>query len=107
MCSPNLEAAPKFFPLVFQYFIVNSNDATTKVIDTVKLPTCTHLDQRKNVTLRGGIASGKFTKHGFVKDLPTCIDACCRVRSINELMVAIRGRSARGVKNPQVPLIGK
>jgi len=63
---------------IFQYFIVNSNDATTKVIDTVKLPTCTHLDQRKNVTLRGGIASGKFTKHGFVKDLPTCIDACCR-----------------------------
>eukprot|EP00794_Sanderia_malayensis_P012782 gene12782-14093_t len=63
---------------IFQYFIVNSNDATAKVIDTVKLPTCTHIDQRKNVTLRGGITSGKFTKHGYVKDLETCVDACCR-----------------------------
>ena len=79
MCWHFIEATPQSFSLVFQYFIVNSNDATTKVIDTVKLPTCTHLDQRKNVTLRGGIASGKFTKHGFVKDLQTCIDACCRV----------------------------
>ncbi len=69
----------QLFFTVFQYFIVNSNDATAKVIDTVKLPTCTHIDQRKNVTLRGGITSGKFTKHGIVKDLQTCVDACCRV----------------------------
>ena len=71
--------------LVFQYFIVNSNDATAKVIDTVKLPTCTHIDQKKNVTLRGGITSGKFTKHGLVKNLQTCIDACCQVHSLSFL----------------------
>ncbi|XP_002168146.1 neurogenic locus notch homolog protein 3 [Hydra vulgaris] len=63
---------------IFQYFIVNNKDQTAKVIDTVKLPTCTHLDQKDNVTLRGGIKSGKFTKHGVVKDMNTCIDACCQ-----------------------------
>eukprot|EP00795_Rhopilema_esculentum_P005312 gene5312-481_t len=68
---------------IFQYFIVNSNDATAKVIDTVKLPTCTHIDQKKNVTLRGGITSGKFTKHGIVKSLQTCIDACCQDPACN------------------------
>lgn len=65
--------------VVFQYFIVNNKDQTAKVIDTVKLPTCTHLDQKDNVTLRGGIKAGKFTKHGVVKDMKTCIDACCQV----------------------------
>ena len=40
---------------IFQYFLVNSNEGTTKVIDTVKLPTCTHVDQKDNVTLRGGV----------------------------------------------------
>ena len=65
--------------LVFQYFIVNNKDQTAKVIDTVKLPTCTHLDQKDNVTLRGGIKSGKFTKHGVVKHMKTCIDSCCQV----------------------------
>lgn len=63
---------------IFQYFIVNNKDQTAKVIDTVKLPTCTHLDQKDNVTLRGGIKAGKFTKHGIVKDMKTCIDACCQ-----------------------------
>lgn len=63
---------------IFQYFIVNNKDQTAKVIDTVKLPTCTHLDQKDNVTLRGGIKAGKFTKHGVVKDMKTCIDACCQ-----------------------------
>lgn len=63
---------------IFQYFIVNNKERTTKVIDTVKLPGCTHLDQRDNVTLRGGIKSGKFTKHGVVKSMDTCIDQCCQ-----------------------------
>lgn len=63
---------------IFQYFIVNNKERTTKVIDTVKLPSCTHLDQRDNVTLRGGIKSGKFTKHGVVKSMDTCIQQCCQ-----------------------------
>lgn len=63
---------------IFQYFLVNSNEGTTKVIDTVKLPTCTHIDQRDNVTLRGGVKAGKFTKHGIVKNLDKCIDICCQ-----------------------------
>ena len=63
---------------IFQYFIVNQNDQTAKVIDTIKLPTCTHLDTDKNVTLRGGINAGKFTKHAAVKDMKTCIDTCCQ-----------------------------
>ena len=68
------------FVIVFQYFIVNNKDQTAKVIDTVKLPTCTHLDQKDNVTLRGGIKAGKFTKHGVAQDMKTCIDACCQVK---------------------------
>ncbi|XP_066913670.1 uncharacterized protein [Clytia hemisphaerica] len=63
---------------VFQYFIVNNKDQTAKVIDTVKLPTCTHLDQEKNVTLKGGINAGKFTKHGIVPTMDACINACCQ-----------------------------
>lgn len=63
---------------IFQYFLVNSNEGTTKVIDTVKLPTCTHVDQKDNVTLRGGVKAGKFTKHGIVKNMDKCIDLCCK-----------------------------
>ena len=48
-----------------------------QVLDTVKLPTCTHLDIKHDVTLRGGIKSGNFTKLGLVRDMQTCIDACC------------------------------
>jgi len=68
---------------IFQYFIVNNKDQTAKVIDTIKLPTCTHLDQKDNVTLRGGIKAGKFLKHGVVKDMKTCIDACCQDETCN------------------------
>ena len=68
---------------IFQYFLVNNNERTTKVIDTVKLPACTHLEQRDNVTLRGGIKAGRFTKHGIVKDMNTCIDRCCQDETCN------------------------
>ena len=68
---------------IFQYFIVNNKEKTTKVIDTIKLPTCTHLDQRDNVTLRGGIKAGKFTKHGVVNNMNRCIDECCQDDSCN------------------------
>ena len=68
---------------IFQYFIVNNKEKTTKVIDTIKLPTCTHLDQKDNVTLRGGIKSGKFTKHGVVNNMNTCIDECCQDETCN------------------------
>ena len=58
---------------------MNNKDQTAKVIDTIKLPTCTHLDQEHNVTLRGGIGAGKFTKHGVVPSMAHCINACCQV----------------------------
>ena len=48
------------------------------VLDTVKLPTCTHLDVKKSVTLRGGIGAGNFSKLGLVRDMQTCVDACCQ-----------------------------
>ncbi|XP_028397045.1 protein cueball-like [Dendronephthya gigantea] len=63
---------------VFQYFLVDNNKQTASVLDTIKLPTCTHIDLRQNVTLRGGIKSGNFTKLGEVADMQTCIDACCQ-----------------------------
>lgn len=68
---------------IFQYFIVNNKEKTTKVIDTIKLPSCTHLDQRDNVTLRGGIKAGKFTKHGVGGNMNTCIDECCQDETCN------------------------
>ena len=49
-----------------------------QVLDTVKLPTCTHLDIKHDVTLRGGIKSGNFTKLGYLRDMQTCVDACCQ-----------------------------
>jgi len=63
---------------VFQYFVVDNNDQSAHVLGTVKLPTCTHIDIKENVTLRGGIKAGNFTKHGIVQSLQTCIDACCQ-----------------------------
>jgi hypothetical protein len=57
---------------------VDNNKQTASVLDTIKLPTCTHMDLRQNVTLRGGIKSGNFTKLGEVADMQTCIDACCQ-----------------------------
>lgn len=63
---------------VFQYFLVDNNKQTASVLDTIKLPTCTHIDLEQNVTLRGGINSGHFTKLGEVADMQTCIDACCQ-----------------------------
>ena len=66
------------FLIVFQYFLVDNNKQTASVLDTIKLPTCTHIDLRQNVTLRGGIKSGNFTKLGEVADMQTCIDACCQ-----------------------------
>lgn len=57
---------------------MDNNKQTASVLDTIKLPTCTHIDLRQNVTLRGGIKSGNFTKLGEVADMQTCIDACCQ-----------------------------
>lgn len=63
---------------VFQYFLVSNNDQTAHILDTVKLPTCTHIDLKQGVTLRNGIKAGKFTRQGMVRDMQTCIDACCQ-----------------------------
>ena len=68
----------QFFPLVFQMFLVDQKGENAQVLDTVKLPTCTHLDIKHDVTLRGGIKSGNFTKLGYLRDMQTCIDACCQ-----------------------------
>lgn len=57
---------------------MDNNKQTASVLDTIKLPTCTHIDLEQNVTLRGGINSGNFTKLGEVADMQTCIDACCQ-----------------------------
>ncbi|XP_031552204.1 adhesive plaque matrix protein 2-like isoform X2 [Actinia tenebrosa] len=62
---------------VFQYFLVDQKGENAKILDTIKLPTCTHLDIRKDVTLRQGINAGKFTKLGVMRDMQTCVDACC------------------------------
>ena len=59
-------------------FLVDQKGENAQVLDTVKLPTCTHLDIKHDVTLRGGIKSGNFTKLGYLRDMQTCIDACCQ-----------------------------
>ena len=63
---------------VFQMFLMDQKGENAQVLDTVKLPTCTHLDIKHDVTLRGGIKSGNFTKLGYLRDMQTCIDACCQ-----------------------------
>ncbi|XP_068744781.1 neurogenic locus Notch protein-like isoform X1 [Montipora capricornis] len=63
---------------VFQMFLVDGKGENAQVLDTIKLPTCTHLDIQHDVTLRGGIKSGNFTKLGYLRDMQTCIDACCQ-----------------------------
>lgn len=75
-----MKAIPFFLLLfiVFQYFLVSNNDQTAHVLDTVKLPTCTHVDLKNGVTLRSGIKAGNFTRQGIVRDMQTCIDACCQ-----------------------------
>ena len=59
-------------------FLMDQKGENAQVLDTVKLPTCTHLDIKHDVTLRGGIKSGNFTKLGYLRDMQTCIDACCQ-----------------------------
>ncbi|EDO29098.1 predicted protein, partial [Nematostella vectensis] len=59
------------------YFLVDNKGQNAQVLDTIKLPTCTHLDIRSGVTLRHGIKAGNFTKLGVVRDMQTCVDACC------------------------------
>ncbi|XP_073240537.1 uncharacterized protein [Porites lutea] len=63
---------------IFQMFLMDQKGENAQVLDTVKLPTCTHLDIKHDVTLRGGIKSGNFTKLGYLRDMQTCIDACCQ-----------------------------
>ncbi|XP_078359805.1 uncharacterized protein LOC144644233 isoform X3 [Oculina patagonica] len=63
---------------VFQMFLMDQKGENAQVLDTVKLPTCTHLDIKHDVTLRGGIKSGNFTKLGYLRDMQTCVDACCQ-----------------------------
>ena len=36
---------------------------------------------QQNVTLRSGLRSGDFTDYGSVKDMSTCVDYCCKVRT--------------------------
>ena len=36
------------------------------------------MDLKQGVTLRSGIKAGKFTRQGIVRDMQTCIDACCQ-----------------------------
>lgn len=59
-------------------FLMDEKGENAQVLDTVKLPTCTHLDIKHDVTLRGGIKSGNFTKLGYLRDMQTCVDACCQ-----------------------------
>ncbi|XP_048578616.1 adhesive plaque matrix protein 2 isoform X2 [Nematostella vectensis] len=68
---------PPVSPQIFQYFLVDNKGQNAQVLDTIKLPTCTHLDIRSGVTLRHGIKAGNFTKLGVVRDMQTCVDACC------------------------------
>lgn len=63
---------------VFQMFLMDQKGENAQVLDTVKLPTCTHLDIKHDVTLRGGIKAGNFTKLGYLRDMQTCVDACCQ-----------------------------
>ena len=39
--------------------------------------TCAHHPVLTNVTLTGGIKSGKFVSHGHVKNMDDCIQYCC------------------------------
>ena len=58
-------------------FLMDQKGQKAHVLDTVKLPTCTHVDLKQYVTLRGGIKAGNFSKLGIVRDMQTCVDACC------------------------------
>ena len=42
---------------------------------------CTNSEVLYNVTLRGGVKTGKFRDHGKVSSLTECVDICCRSKA--------------------------
>merc|ERR1712218_117524 len=62
--------------------VVEQKEDTTP-IDQVKAPICMHVEARGYLTLRGGVKSGRFTKHKNVHDAVTCLDECCQDETCN------------------------
>lgn len=53
------------------------NSATEEELDTKEEGYCTNSEVMTNVTLRGGIAAGRFRDRGKVPSIQACVEICC------------------------------
>ena len=48
---------------------------------------CQHTDINYGMTVRGGFHAGKFTEHGILPDVDTCVERCCESLSCDVALV--------------------